>query len=85
MAIRYFSSGQVVLRKSHIANDLLRGATFFPFLAITGSIIDKSLAIALLDSSRIVLFLSGALASLSVLSDFVRTAQGKERGLFNGD
>ncbi len=60
-----------------VVNDLLKGATFFPFLLLAMSIWHNRYLEMLISSNRLVLFLSGLIAGLYIVGEFVRQAQGK--------
>ena len=59
-----------------IVADLLRGGAFFPFVLLSLSIADPQFLRVLVEADRVVLTLSGTIASLYVLGEFIRAAQG---------
>lgn len=61
---------------SLITSDLLKGAAFFPFILLAISIFDARYLELLAETNRLVLFLSGVIAALYVLAEFIRSAQG---------
>lgn len=59
-----------------MTGDLLKGAAFFPFVLLATSIwIPQNLEL-LAQSNRLVLCLSGVIAAMYVLAEFIRAAQG---------
>lgn len=84
MCIRGCTAHHRALRSSHIITDLLKGASFFPFMLLSLCAICPRLIDLLKATNRMTLFLSGAMVSLYVLSNFVREAQGKRAGAGGG-
>jgi len=60
-----------------VANDLLKGASFFPFVLLSISIVDPKFLKLLVETNHLVLFLSGVIAALYVIGEFISAAQGK--------
>jgi hypothetical protein len=78
--IRKFSKNQDHQRRwltlTLMTGDLLKGAAFFPFVLLATSIANAHALELLAKSNRLVLFLSGMIAALYVLAEFIRSAQG---------
>lgn len=63
----------------HIFSDLLHGASFAPFAFLAASIVFPSALTALLQANRMVLALSGIIAALYVVHEFISAAWGKPK------
>lgn len=64
------------LTLSLMTGDLLKGAAFFPFVLLATSIAKTQNLELLAQSNQLVLCLSGFIAAMYVLAEFIRSAQG---------
>lgn len=83
LSIRACTHNQTAFSTAHIISDLLKGSSFFPFILLSLCVLWPELIDLLKATNKMTLFASGIMASLYVLSDFLRDAQGRRNG--NGD
>lgn len=80
MCIRALTPNQTAFRGNQIIGDMLKGSSFFPFIMLAFCFACPDLIDLLKATNKAMLSFSGVMASIYVLSDFVKDAQGKRNG-----